>query len=164
MRKGDLIRGLIAGLLIIQSLTSAADEVRVVAVIVSAQSALESEFNPNELALIYWRKKLYGAHGQVLRPVNLHAEHPVRVHFSNWVLHSSPAAQLGYWNGLYFHGVQPPYSVQSEEAMIRYVAENEHAIGYIDACHLDSRVKAVAWVTASKISSESPALRCESGN
>lgn len=141
----------------------AAEEPRPIAVIVPAQPAMAAEMHANELALIYWRKKLYGAHGQVLHPANLSTEHPLRQRFSETVLHSTPQSQVAYWNGLYFHGVQPPFTVQSEEAMLRYVADTEHAIGYVDACHVDERVRAVLWVWAGKIVSEPPVLRCEGG-
>lgn len=138
----------------------AVEDVRTIAVIVSAKHGM-AELHANDLSLIYWRKKLYGAHGEVLHPANLYADHPLRQRFSHGVLHSTPASQVAYWNGLYFHGVQPPYTVQSEEAMMRYVAETEHAIGYVDACHLDSRVKPMLWVVADRILTEQPALACE---
>ncbi len=136
----------------------------VIAVIVSAQPNYSVPITVNDLASIYWRKKLYGNQGKPLHPANLSTEHPLRQRFSQQVLHSSPKAQLGYWNGLYFQGVQPPYTVESQEAMIRYVAYTESAVGYIEACKLDERVRAVVWLTANKIQSEPPSLRCDSGN
>lgn len=154
----------LAGLLVSLACSAlAAEEQRAIAVIVPAQSALATEVHANELGLIFWRKKLYGPHGQVLHPANLHSEHPLRQRFSETVLHSSPLSQVAYWNGLYFHGVQPPFTVQSEEAMLRYIADTEHAIGYVDACHVDERVKAVLWIWSGKILSEPPALRCDAG-
>lgn len=140
----------------------AAEDGQPIAVIVSAQPGLAPSIDADELGLIFWRKKLYAAHGLALHPVNLHSEHPLRLMFSQWVLHSAPRSQINYWNGLYFHGVQPPYTVQSEEAMIRYVAETDGAVGYIDACHVDDRVKAVFWLTAGKVSADAPTLRCDS--
>lgn len=148
---------LIAGL----QMVHAAEDNRIIAVIVPVQANLAPDVHADELGLIFWRKKLYAAHGQALHPVNLHSEHPLRLRFSQQVLHSSPKSQINYWNGLYFHGVQPPFTVQSEEAMIRYVAETDGAIGYIDACHVDDRIKPVFWLTPSKLVSEPPALRCD---
>lgn len=142
----------------------AAEEARVIAVIVPAQAALAPEVHADELGLIFWRKKLYAAQGQALHPVNLHSEHPLRLRFSQLVLHSTPKSQVGYWNGLYFHGVQPPYTVQSEEAMIRYVADTAGAIGYVDACHLDERIRPLFWLAASRVLTEAPALHCEGAN
>lgn len=132
----------------------------VIAVIVSAQSAYSVPVTVNDLAPVYWRKKLYDNHGKPLHPANLSSDHPLRLHFSQQVLHSIPRSQVGYWNELYFHGTQPPYTVESQEAMIRYVAYTESAIGYIDACKLDDRVRPILWVAANKILSDPPALRC----
>ncbi|MDP8566450.1 hypothetical protein [Methylophilus aquaticus] len=136
----------------------------VIAVIVSALSANAVSVSVGDLASIYWRKTLYNAHGKPLHPVNLFAEHPLRVRFSQQVLHSHPKSQLGYWNGLYFNGVLPPYTVQSEEAMLRYVADTENAVGYVDACKVDLRVRAVLWVSNGKVLTESPMLHCETLN
>jgi hypothetical protein len=132
----------------------------VIAVIVSAQAAYTVPVAANDLASVYWRKKLYDNHGNPLHPANLSSDHPLRLRFSQQVLHSSPRSQVGYWNELYFHGTQPPYTVESQEAMIRYVAYTENAIGYIDACKIDERVRAVLWIAGSKILSDSPTLRC----
>jgi len=147
--------------LLMADISVAAEDNRIIAVIVPAQASLAPDVHADELGLIFWRKKLYAAHGQALHPVNLHSEHPLRLKFSQQVLHSSPRSQVNYWNGLYFHGVQPPYTVQSEEAMIRYVAETDGAIGYIDACHVDDRIKPVLWLGPSKLTNEPPALRCD---
>ena len=59
-----------------------------------------------------------------------------------------------------FHGTSPPYSVQSEEAVIRYVANTKGAIGYIDACKVDERVSAVLWIDDNKLSTTKPAFDC----
>lgn len=153
-------RALCVGLMLVAAVNAAEDN-RVMAVIVPAQPELAPEVHADELGLIFWRKKLYASHGQALHPVNLHSEHPLRLRFSQQVLHSTPKSQINYWNGLYFHGVQPPFTVQSEEAMIRYVADTDGAIGYIDACRVDDRVKPVLWLTPTKLASEPPALRCD---
>ncbi len=140
-----------------------AEESRVMAVIVSGNSeiAATQQLNARELELIYWKKKQYWQGGTRIRPVNLHAEHPLRIAFSKNVLGSLPGEQADYWNGLYFHGTTPPYSVQSEEAVLRYVSITKGAIGYIDACHLDERVKPVLWISDSNISSNKPVFNCQ---
>jgi len=132
-----------------------------IVVIVSAQPTVAPDIHADDLSLIYWRKKRYAMHGQPLRPVNLSSEHPLRLRFSQQILRSLPSSQVSYWNGLYFHGVQPPFTVQSEEAMIRYEAETDGAIGYIDACRLDERVKPLFWLSDGKLVTEPPSLHCE---
>jgi len=156
----NVLRYLVILAVLVPSLVMA--EEPVIAVIVSAQAAYSVPVAVNDLASIYWRKKLYGHQGRPLHPANLSTDHPLRQRFSQQVLHSSPKAQLGYWNELYFQGIQPPYTVESQEAMIRYVAYTESAIGYVEACKLDERVHAVVWLTAGKVQSEPPSLHCES--
>ena len=95
----------------------------VIAIVVASNSAIETpKLSPNQLSLIYWRKQLFWAKGLRIKPVNLSTEHPLRLPFSQVVLGSAPKAQIDYWNGQYFNGVLPPYSVNSEEAVLRYVA------------------------------------------
>lgn len=130
----------------------------IIAIIVSsdAQIAPQKLIASNELSLIYWRKKQYLEGGQPVHPVNLHAEHPLRLAFSAAVLKSLPKDQTDYWNGVYFHGVSPPRSLLSEEAVIRYVTETKGSIGYINACLLDARVKPILWIVKEKIINTPP--------
>jgi len=138
--------------------TCLADEAQPLAVIVSSKPelAMVTQLAPHELSLIYWRKKQYWQDGVRIHPVNLHAEHPLRLSFSKTVLGSAPTDQNDYWNGLYFHGTTPPYSVQSEEAVLRYISDTKGAIGYVDACKVDTRVKAMLWIVNEKISATKP--------
>ena len=135
-----------------------AEAAPIIAIIVSsdAQIAPQQMIEPNELSLIYWRKKLYLDGGQQVHPVNLHAEHPLRLAFSTAVLKSQPKDQTDYWNGVYFHGISPPRSLLSEEAVIRYVTETKASIGYINACLLDARVKPILWIAKEKIMTTPP--------
>lgn len=141
-----------------------AEEAPVIAVIVSSSADIAPVTNlaASELRLIYWRKKEYWQGGQRMQPANLHAEHPLRLLFSKVVLNNLPKEQTDYWNELYFHGVRPPRSLQSEEAMLRYVADTKGSIGYIDACHVDKRVQPILWISREHISSEAPEhLNCK---
>ena len=113
----------------------------------------------DELGLIYWRKQLYWQQGQRIKPVNLRPEHPLRQQFSQIILGSPPKKQVDYWNGQYFNGILPPYSVNSEEAVLRYVAQTSGAIGYVDACHVDNRVKAIMWIINNQVTIEEPATK-----
>lgn len=136
-----------------------AEQARPIAVIVQNDEDA-NKLAAEDLSLIYWRKKQYWQGGLRIHPVNLHAEHPLRLNFSKVVLGSLPATQTNYWNGLYFHGTTPPYSVQSEEAVIRFVANTKGAIGYVDACKVDARVNAVLWINDNKLSTTKPTLDC----
>lgn len=126
---------------------SFASEGQALAVITSPEQTLKS-LSKSELSLIFWRKKLFWPNHKRIRPVNFNSDHPARQAFSIRVLNSLPESQTDYWNGLYYHGVSPPHVVHSTEAMLRTVAETAGAIGYVDVCDVDARVKAVAWIDA----------------
>lgn len=132
----------------------------VIAIIVPADFVVRY-LGATELSLIFLRKKLYWPNGKRMRPANLPTQHPLRKQFSQRVLGSLPEAQSEYWNELYFHGTSPPHVVNSQEAMLRYVAETNGAIGYVDACLLDSRVKAVVWIDSDgNLVDSLPAIYC----
>ena len=144
-----------------QSLSFAA-EAKVIAIITPNEPTSKTISLP-ELKLIYWRKKDYWANGKHIHPVNLPADHPLRMRFSSKVLGSLPNTQSNYWNEMYFHGISPPNVVNSEEAMLRYVADTSGAIGYINACNVDNRVKAIAWlVEEGDFLTNKPELHCGS--
>lgn len=131
-------------------------------VVANNQTSDELKLAPNQLNLIYWRKQLFWPKGLRIKPVNLSAEHPLRIQFSQAVLGSLPKTQIDYWNGQYFNGVLPPYSVNSEEAVLRYVTQTKGAIGYLDACNTDARVKAIFWVIQNTIVTHAPEnLECK---
>ncbi|MEQ1599622.1 MAG: hypothetical protein ABL880_09690 [Methylotenera sp.] len=134
-------------LLSLAPLAQAEPNTPIIAIVVSSnQKVDELKLAPNDLSLIYWRKQLYWSKGQRIKPVNLSTEHALRQQFSQKILGSAPKSQIDYWNGQYFNGVSPPYSVNSEEAVLRYVAQTPGAIGYVSACAVDSRVKALFWI------------------
>ncbi len=133
----------------------------IIAIIVAHNQDVQSlKLTPTILNLIYWRKQRYWPKGLPIKPVNLNAENPLRTRFSTTVLGSTPQAQIDYWNGQYFNGVLPPHSVNSEEAVMRYLSKTRGAIGYINACRLDKRVKPLLWIYHGKISRTKPALHC----
>jgi ABC-type phosphate transport system substrate-binding protein len=149
----------IASLCVIQMTNTALaeDNKVVIAIIVASnQNVDELRLAPNQLNLIYWRKQLYWPKGLRIKPVNLSTEHPLRLQFSQSVLGSAPKTQIDYWNGQYFNGVLPPYSVNSEEAVLRYVTQTKGSIGYVNACNIDERVQAVFWIIQNQMSTHAP--------
>ncbi len=141
-----------------------AAEVATIAVIVPKEQNLHA-FSKAELALVFWRKKLYWGNGKRIEPVNLGPESALRQRFSQLILDSVPEDQVEYWNALYFHGTSPPHVVRTQEAMLRYVAETPGSIGYIDACKVDNRIKPVAWLLPDgSLSHLPPVLSCPSSS
>lgn len=133
----------------------------VIAVIVPAQEQADKlKLTPSSLKLIYLRKQLFWPNGKRIIPVNLQSEHNLRNQFSQAVLGNLPKQQIDYWNGLYFNGIQPPHSVNSEEAVIRFVTDTKSAIGYVNACAADERVKTLLWIDGDDISTQQPLLDC----
>lgn len=139
----------------------AEERLPVIAVIVPAQEQAEKlKLTPGSLKLIYLRKQLFWPNGKRIAPVNLRSENPLRIQFSLAVLGNLPKQQIEYWNGLYFNGIQPPHSVNSEEAVIRFVTDTKGAIGYVNACAVDERVKALLWIDGENISTQHSAIDC----
>ena len=119
------------------------------------------QIDASELSLIFWRKKLYWNGGKRIQTLNFSASNPLRLQFSLAILKSTPETQADYWNGMFFHGISPPHVMDSQEAMLRFVADTAGAIGYIDACKLDNRVKALAWInTDGNVLNNPPELNC----
>lgn len=156
------MRRLILCLSIAFSLASpcAASEIEPIAVVLShAQTGRPATLT--DLALIYRRKHLAWADGTRLNPANLPQDNPLRRAFSLRVLGNLPEDLAQYWNTMYFNGVSPPHILASEEAVLRFVADTPGAIGYVSACKVDGRVKAIFWLLPDgSISTQPPALKC----
>ena len=152
---------LLFGLMLFTTTSHAREsESGVIAVIVPSDFGIRN-LASTELSLIFLRKKLYWPNGKRMRPANMAIQHQLRKQFSQHLLGSLPEAQSEYWNELYFHGTSPPHVVSSQEAMLRYVAETNGAIGYIDACLVDERVKVVAWLDIDgSLVDMAPAIYC----
>lgn len=115
-----------------------------VAVIAAAGTPIQA-IGADDLASLFRRKKQFLA-GQKGEPINLPAQHPLRRHFSQQVLHKTPEELEDYWREMYFNGVNPPFVLASEEAVIRFVAGTPGAVGYVSQCAVDRRVVVVMWI------------------
>ena len=115
--------------------------------IVVAKDSANTNISNRQLERIFRRKTLINKQGEAWIPVNLGIENPLRLAFSKKIFKQDPADMGSFWNIQYFKGISPPYVVSSEEAVIRFVTNTPGAIGYIAACHLDSRVKVVIKLT-----------------
>lgn len=111
-----------------------------IAVVVATNHPLE-KISLNELKRIYLRKNLVNKKGVRWVPVNLNLKDPLRRDFSLTLFSSLPESQNDYWNNQYFHGINPPKVMASEEAVLRFVASTPGAIGYVRHSSVDSSVK-----------------------
>ncbi len=91
---------------------------------------------PNDARRIFLLRQRFWPHGQRIAPVNLPAASPLRRDFSMKLLGRSVREMSEYWNEMYFHGTEPPAVLESERAVLLYVARTPGAIGYIRASTL----------------------------
>ncbi|MGE0824621.1 MAG: hypothetical protein AB7P18_21210 [Candidatus Binatia bacterium] len=115
--------------------------------VIAARGSAPETLSIDELERVYLRKKRFWADGTRVVPVNLPATHPLRLAFSRLVLGSLPEAQERYWNEQYFHGVFPPYVLDSEEAVIQFVLSTPGAIGYVDESAVTTQVQVLLYVS-----------------
>jgi ABC-type phosphate transport system substrate-binding protein len=92
------------------------------------------------LKRIYLKRQRFWEDGQAIVPINQEVTTPARAVFTRLVFGEEAQRLAAYWNEQYFHGVLPPITLGSEEAVVRYVASRPDAIGYVDARHVDSSV------------------------
>lgn len=145
MRGPCLLPGLLLGLML--TLPAWANPPPALAVVVAATRAAEP-LEVDDLSLVYKRKKQFWHDGRRILPVNLPPDHALRRLFAREVLKLSLEAQEDYWNEQYFQGVLPPHMLRSEEAVARFVAETEGAVGYLSPCALDPRLRIVLLLDA----------------
>ena len=91
---------------------------------------------PNDARRIFLLRQRFWPHGRRIAPVNLPAASPLRRDFSLRLLGRSVRELGEYWNEMYFHGTEPPAVLESERAVLLYVARTPGAIGYIRATTL----------------------------
>jgi ABC-type phosphate transport system substrate-binding protein len=129
---------LAAAILLLAAAPLAAEEL-----VVIVHPAREASLGIEELAQIYLKQRRRWAGGEPIVPVNRESTSPARAQFVKVVLAQTPQQLAVYWNRQYFHGVQPPATLASDEAVKRFVASEPRAIGYIRARALDASVRAV---------------------
>lgn len=135
------VRWLLATILLGASIANAAADALTV---IAAPGYRRTALSRLELAQIFRSKVDVDADGRRIVPVNLAVGHPAREAFSVAVLGRTPQQLQSYWNEQYFHGKKPPLVLDSEEAVIRFVASTPGAIGYVFDCAVDDRVQIVS--------------------
>ncbi len=97
--------------------------------------------NLRVLSRIYRRQQRISTTGSPLVPVNLPAGDPLRRVFSLALFGQPPEAMLEYWDQMYFHGISPPKVLESQAAVLRFVAATPGAIGYVAGCRTGPGVR-----------------------
>lgn len=97
-----------------------------------------------EVRAIYLKQRRLWSDGHPIIPINREAGSRPRELFSEHIFGRNSARLAAYWNQRYFEaGEFPPATLASDEAVIRFVASNENAIGYVTLEHLSDSVAVV---------------------
>ncbi len=111
-----------------------------VAVVVN--SANGSSVSDAEISRIFLGKlKKFGG-GESVAPVNGKMGSETRNDFEKKVLKKSGSQVKAYWSKLVFSGKgKPPKELDSDADVLKFIAANPNAIGYVDAASVNDTVK-----------------------
>lgn len=101
-----------------------------------------------EIAQIFLKQRLFWDGGEAIVPVNRDAGSSAREDFTKTIFGSRSRAHVAYWNRAYFRGVLPPITFASDEAVLRFVASDPRAVGYVPASRVDDTVRVAARIGA----------------
>jgi ABC-type phosphate transport system substrate-binding protein len=111
------------------------------AVIVHAER--EVELTRADVAQIYLKRRRFWGGGEAILPINRDPESASREAFVREIFGEEARRLEIYWNRQYFQGVLPPPTLASDEAVLRFVASERRAIGYVPAPLADASVRIV---------------------
>jgi ABC-type phosphate transport system substrate-binding protein len=121
---------------------SAATPAGVVVIVNAARP--QTSFSRSFVAAVFLKKTTVWDDGATVRPVDLRPDAAVRAAFSDEILQRPVEAVRIYWEQRIFSGRDvPPLELDSEEAVVRYVATHPEAIGYVSSSTRLVGVKAV---------------------
>jgi len=122
-----LVVCLAAGGLVPRQLGAADTRVKVI-----VHPSRATHLTKDEVRAIYLKQKRFWDDGQPIIPINLEAGSDARESFSQSVFGQGSRRLAAFWNQRYFEeGGFPPATLASQEAVIRFVAANRNAIGYV---------------------------------
>jgi hypothetical protein len=92
-----------------------------------------TSLDADDVRRIFLMRRRLWRDGSRVFPVNLPATSATRLSFSRAMLGRTPRELTEYFNDLYFHGTRPPPVLESDEAVLLYVARTRGAVGYVSA-------------------------------
>jgi len=96
------------------------------------------------LADLYLKRSTRWDDGELARPIDQRADSAIRRTFSESVLKRSIAAVKRYWQQRIFSGRDlPPPELDSDDAVVAYVATHRGAIGYVSGTAKRDKTKLV---------------------
>ena len=123
--------------------TNGANADEYIAVIVG-KNPPDIAFTRSNLTDIFLKRILVDDKRSGVSAINLSSSNPLRAAFSLSLLGKRPDDLQQYWTEKYFLGVSPPYTVDSQESMLRFISSTSGSIGYVASCRVDERVHVVA--------------------
>ena len=111
-----------------------------VAVVVNSANA--NAVDDSDISRIFLGKMKKFPSGNSIEPINSSAGSAARTEFEKKVLKKSSSQVKAYWSKLVFSGKgKPPKELGSDADVLKHVAANADAIGYVDAGSVDGSVK-----------------------
>ena len=130
---------LLAGLGLLASLPATAELV----VVVNPKSGVE-RLNRDEVINIFLGRYRQLPSGIAAQPVDLPATQPEKALLYHLLVGKDLDQIASYWSRLVFSGrTSPPIQAGSAEEVLRFVAANRGAVGYLDRGRVDTRVRVV---------------------
>lgn len=112
-------------------------------VIVAAGSGIES-LSREQVVNIFMGRYRRLPSGAIAQPFDLAAEDGGKAAFYSGLLGKNLSEVNAYWARLVFSGsTPPPRTVSDPASMLRVVANNPFAVGYVDRAAVNARVRAV---------------------
>ncbi len=98
------------------------------------------ELSRSVLRQIFLKQRRFWSDAEKITPVNQPAGSDTREAFSRTLYDRPSRGHLAYWNRAYFHGLLPPITLDSDRAVVLFVAQRPNAIGYVRASVVDDSV------------------------
>jgi len=111
-------------------------------VVVIVHPSRDVKLSLADLRAMYLKEQKFWADGQPVVPVNREAGSRIRELFSQKVYNQNSRELASYWNRRYFlEGEFPPATLASGRAVVRFVAGNVNAVGYVARKNADKSVR-----------------------
>jgi hypothetical protein len=85
------------------------------------------------LSSVFLKEVVRSGDGELTRPVDQSMSSPLRAEFTEQVLTVPVDGIQRFWHRRIMKGISPPPVRSSDEAVLKYVAGNQGAIGYVSA-------------------------------
>jgi len=142
MTRGKNLRALVFWVLLALASLAHADLV----VIVNPQSGVD-HLSKSQVINIFLANSREYPNGLATHPIDLAPDSPENDRFYPVLINRNPVQMKAYWSRLVFSGQAfPPLTAKSWQEVVRMVATNRNAIGYVEAEHADPAQVKVAFI------------------